>query len=221
MQYDEYYNKPDEALIKRKGDEYRDLFIEPFFPEDKNVRILDVGCGYGIFLDACRQSGYKNVFGVDFNSEAAKFAMQKLGLENITYGDAFAYLDSAADESFHVITATNFVEHVKKERIPGLFSLVASKLKEDGRFIIELPNADSIHGIHTFFSDLTHEWAYTKALITNLLHKAGFSEVQVHPNRVRSNKLIRLAQKILTKIVSGDDILQYSAHLIVVASKAK
>lgn len=219
MQYDEFYEKPDGALRERRLREYCNLFIVPFFPKDKDAKILDIGCGYGLFLDACRAGGYQNIFGVDFNATAVEYATNTLGLNNVIRGDAFAYLEGQPDGLFDVISAVNFVEHVKKERVPSFFSLVAQKLKRGGKFIIEVPNADSIHGIHTFFSDMTHEWAYTKPLIIHLMHQAGFGDVQVLPNSIRSNKLIRLAQKVLTKIVSGDDKLQYSGSVIAVGQK--
>lgn len=200
--------------------EYREFFIEPFFPKDKSARILDLGCGYGLFIDACQKSGYQNISGMDFNAEAVEYAKKALGLENVAEGDVFAYLERLPASSFDVIIAANFLEHIKKELVPQLLQLIATRIKNDGVFIAEVPNADSIHGVHTFFSDMTHEWAYTKELITKLLLRAGFSEVKVYPNRVRSNKLIRLAQKILTKIVSGDDKLQYAGSIIVIAHKA-
>lgn len=219
MKFNDFYEQPDNELRERRMREYRELFILPFFPKDKNVRILDLGCGYGLLMDACRKNGYQNVFGVDFNAEAVEYATKTLGLKNVVREDAFKYLKDQPDNSFDVIIAANFIEHVKKELVPSLLNLVAGKIKDGGMFIAEMPNADSIHGLHTFFSDMTHEWAYSKALITNLLIQAGFSEVKVYPNRIRSNKLIRLAQKILTKIVSGDDKLQYSSSIIAVGSK--
>lgn len=219
MQYNEFYGKPNDTLRESRLREYRDLFIEPFFPKDTNIRVLELGCGYGLFMDACRENGYRNIFGVDFNAASVEYAKKELGLGNATQGDAFVYLDNQPDDSFDVIVAANFVEHVKKERVPSLFVLVAQKLKKGGKFIIEVPNADSIHGVHTFFSDMTHEWAYTKPLIVHLMNQAGLGDIKVLPNRVRHSKLIRLAQKILTKIVSGDDKLQYAGSIIAVGRK--
>ncbi|MBI4160778.1 MAG: class I SAM-dependent methyltransferase [Candidatus Yanofskybacteria bacterium] len=219
MQFDEFYEKPDGKLRERRLREYRKLFIVPFFPKDKNIRILDLGCGYGLLMLACLKSGYGDVSGVDFNIGAVEYARTTLGLNNVAQGDAFNYLESQPVASFDVIVAANFVEHIKKELIPRLFKLIAGRIKSGGLFIAEVPNADSIHGIHTFFSDMTHEWAYTKPLIMELLNQAGLSDVRVFPNRVRANKLIRVAQKILTKIVSGDDKLQYSGSIVVVARK--
>ena len=67
MKYDEFYVKPNNELRNRRLREYRDFFIASFFPEDKKSRILDLGWGYGLFLDACCKSEYQNVFGVDFS----------------------------------------------------------------------------------------------------------------------------------------------------------
>ena len=216
---EEFYSKPDNLFIQRKLKEYKELYIHRFFPEDKSAKILDLGCGYGLFLAACRRYGYRNVYGADAGLNFVDYAKDKLGLENVVCGDIFAYLEGTQDSSFDVIVAMNFVEHIKKEKVPLLFSSIYQKLRSGGTFIVEAPNADSIHGIHTFFSDLTHEWAYTNALITRLLQIQGFADIKVFPNRVRANKIIRLLQKMLTKIVSGDDLLQYSGNLIAIARK--
>ena len=51
MQYDEFYEKPDDALRDRRSREYRDLFIVPFFPRDKNSRVLDFRLRIWIILE--------------------------------------------------------------------------------------------------------------------------------------------------------------------------
>lgn len=214
----EFYSRPDGALKSRKFVEYKTLYVDKF-PADKNIKILDLGCSYGLFLDACRRCGYLNYEGVDFDNEAVSYARRELGLENIFKDDIFEFLSSHQNNVYDIITAFNIIEHVKKERVQNLLNLIFTKLRSGGKVFIEVPNGDSPIGIHTFYSDLTHEFAYTKSLITRLLQMAGFKEVKVAPNRVRSNLLIRLAQKVLAKVVGFDDKLMFSGNLIVVAKK--
>ena len=80
-------------------------------------------------MNACRDSGYQNIFGVDYNVAAVEYATKTIGLKNVRFGDAFAYLEGQLDNSFDVITAVNFVEHIKKEHVLRLFSLVSKTQK--------------------------------------------------------------------------------------------
>ena len=39
----------------------------PLFPPDKDISVLDVGCGRGFYMSALLSNGYKNVHGIDFS----------------------------------------------------------------------------------------------------------------------------------------------------------
>lgn len=216
---EEFYSKPDQLLTERKIREYKELYIDKYFPKDKTVKVLDLGCSYGLFLAACKKLGYTNYEGVDFDSEAVNYATEEFGLTNIFKDDIFSFLSSRPNGNYDIITAFNLIEHVKKEQVMGLLSLISDKIKRGGSIYIEVPNGDSPIGIHTFYSDITHEFAYTEKLMRRILKVAGFEGIKVMPNRVRSNFLIRLAQKVLAKIVGFDDKLMFSGNLIVIGRK--
>lgn len=215
----EFYDNLDSDFINKRIKDYEQLFFNKFFPIDKSIKILDLGCGYGLFLDLCRRKGYLNIEGVEIVDKLVDYARNKFKLHTVSRGDIFEYLQSKTPNSYDMVSMINVLEHIKKDRVRELLDLIYSRLKPRGIFFAEAPNADSIHGIHTLFSDLTHEFAYTKVLLLQLFKLHGFINAEVYPNRVRSNKLIRLAQKLLTKIISGDDKLMYSGNLIAVARK--
>ncbi len=216
-----YYDIPDGKYKEDRYKHYFSRYINPFFPADKNVRILDLGCGYGIFLDACRRGGYRNLFGVEIEKKWADYGREKLDLKNLFCGDIFTYLSFQKDSSFDIITVINVMEHIKKDRVHELFNHIFNKLTPGGFFLAEMPNADSPHGLSILFSDLTHEWAYTRRLLNQLFKIHGFVNWQILPSDVRSNRLVRLAQKIVTKIFSGDDRFMYASNLICIAYKPK
>lgn len=215
----EFYEEPDEPLRRRRFIEYKTQFIEPLFPADTSIRITDLACGYGLFLDACRRLGYRHVEGVEAGETFVHYAHTMLGVTSITRGDLFSYLESRADGYFDVITAFNIVEHVKKEHVQELLGLIYKKLKRGGLFIMEVPNADSPLGVHTYFTDLTHEFAFSRTLAVRLLKIAGFTgtEVRYQPNL--RHPLIKLAQKILAKVVGLDAEAMFSGNIILVGHK--
>ncbi|HEY4475065.1 MAG TPA: class I SAM-dependent methyltransferase [Candidatus Paceibacterota bacterium] len=215
----EFYSQPSEVLKKRKFIEYKTQYIDRFFPKDKTAKILDLGCSYGLFLDACNRCDFLDYEGVDFDDEAVNYARREFGLKNIFKDDLFKFLNSRPDNNYDIITAFNIIEHIKKERVLEMLDLISRKIKKGGSIYIEVPNGDSPIGIHTFYSDITHEFAYTKSLMIRLLQMAGFEEIKVIPNRVRSNLIVRLAQKVLAKVVGFDDKLMFSGNIMIIGQK--
>jgi adenine-specific DNA-methyltransferase len=44
---------------------------------DKNALVLDTGCGRGIFLQALKNKGYKNVYGIEIDKELYEYCCKK------------------------------------------------------------------------------------------------------------------------------------------------
>lgn len=214
-----FYTEPDEALKKRRFVEYSTRFIEPLFPKDRTIHIGDLGCGYGLFLDACKKLGYTNYEGVEQTQAYVNYAKSILGISTIECNDLFTYLESKNDRHFDVITAFNIVEHVKKDKVQYLLNLIQKKLKPGGMFLVEVPNADSPLGIHTYFTDLTHEFAFSRKLAMKLLRHAGLTDIKVMYQPMRKNPLIKIAQKILAKVVGFDYELMFSGNIILAGYK--
>ena len=216
---EEFYPEPDDNLKKRRFIEYKTTFIDPLFPKDKSIRIADLGCGYGLFLDTCRRLGYLNYEGVELLEKFVNYANKELGLKTVARDDIFHFLESKSDEYYDVVTALNTVEHVKKDKVQYLLNLINKKLKPGGMFVMEVPNADSPLGIHTFFTDLTHEFAFSRKLAIKLLHLAGFDSIRVIYQPMRRNPLIILGRKILAKLLGSEYPLMFSGNIILAGYK--
>lgn len=100
-------------------------------------RLVDVGCGDGLFLDAARQLGWKTL-GIEQDPEAAR-VVRAAGHEVILGTDEA--LGAFADEIDCVI-CSHVLEHVHD---PGsLLRTIFRALKQGGVVLISLPNAGSI-----------------------------------------------------------------------------
>ena len=59
---------------------------------DKNALILDTGCGRGVFLQALKNKGYKNVYGIEIDKELYEYCRKKFGKDfKIILGDFLIY----------------------------------------------------------------------------------------------------------------------------------
>lgn len=94
--------------------------------------ILDVGCGGGFLSNALVQHGF-DVTGVDLSEESLRVAKAHDISGTIKYMPADAYNLPFADQSFDVVTAMDFLEHV--ERPADVVKECARVLKPDGIFI--------------------------------------------------------------------------------------
>ncbi len=100
----------------------------------KKGNILDIGCGTGEFLNACKQNGWQ-VTGIEPGNKARTFAIKQYSLQVGEESD----LTTLTKNSFDVITLWHVLEHVPNlnERIKEIKSL----LKKDGVLLIAVPNA--------------------------------------------------------------------------------
>lgn len=152
-------------------------------------RLLDVGCGPGLFLEAARE--HFAVSGVEVIPEAAEYASSTLGESGEVMCGDFLQID-VPREGFDVITMYDFVEHV-----PLPFdNLVKARecLKAGGLLVLGLPNLSSLGAMlkgqnwRGYSIPPEHLFFFTPRTIAALLRKAGFRTLrspvaQCHPLR--------------------------------------
>jgi len=132
-----YY--PDGYFGKRHPvlkDFFMDLRVRSMPPLVADGRVLDIGCGRGDFLMACRRKGWQ-VAGVEQAGAPIMELRQALGLDVV----ATTELNTLPDATFDVVTMWHVFEHMAdpRETLREAFRL----LRPGGRIIIEVPNFGS------------------------------------------------------------------------------
>jgi len=137
------YNYENEPYVK--GTEKEVDFIEKEIEFNKDLNILDVGCGTGRHLLELARRGYKNLVGVDLSASMLKRARQKASAEklkieliqndaqNLNFCYEFDLIISICEGAF------SLMEDDQKdfEILKGIFYALVS----DGKFILTTPNA--------------------------------------------------------------------------------
>jgi len=107
----------------------------------KNIKILDVGCGGGFLSNFLAAEDY-HVFGVDLSEESLKVAQKYDRTKTATYVKANAENLPYTDESFDVVTAMDFLEHVENPQ--QIIDEISRVLKPGGVFFFHTFNRNLI-----------------------------------------------------------------------------
>ena len=102
-----------------------------------NARVLDIGCGRGLLLQAFRNAG-SEVMGTEFSDDACRFARDVL---KIPVRVGLLHDLKFPDNSFDVVVMWHVLEHVSDPR-PTLAE-VSRILRPGGIFLVGVPNFGS------------------------------------------------------------------------------
>jgi 2-polyprenyl-3-methyl-5-hydroxy-6-metoxy-1,4-benzoquinol methylase len=204
--YGQYVTARDKPLAPKKieGLEPRlPLFrkiVRQHFPPDRNAAILELGCGHGAFLYVMHQGGYKNAKGVDGAPEQVR-AARELGITGVEQGDVMSALAATASASLDVLVTFDLIEHFTKRELVSLVDEVYRVLRPSGHWIIHVPNAEAPFGSRVRYGDFTHEVAFTRVSIAQLLKASGFASVQCYEDQPVPHGLKSAIRFLLWKVI--------------------
>ena len=141
-------------------------------------RLLEVGCGNGLYLSEMRELGWE-VVGVDFDEGAVRSAREHFKL-NVLHGSLESCSFEA--ETFDAITSNHVIEHIHDPQ--NLLRECFRLLKQGGRLVITCPNSKSM--VHRLFQDACyhldpprHLFSFSRGTLGKLAARAGFSVLSV------------------------------------------
>jgi len=157
---------------------YLHRLIDIHFPEKRDARILEIGCGHGALIYYAKQKGYKHLVGIDTSLEQVEEAWKLDLKDNIRQEDLMETLRKSSDKSYDVIIALDVIEHMTKSELLDLVEELHRVLCSGGKLILHMPNAASPFFGRVRYGDYTHEQAFTQSSLSQLLISHGFSGVQ-------------------------------------------
>jgi len=170
--FENTFRRSDEGLAARFESYARDFSSVP-----AGVRILDLGCGRGEFLQALSAKGLLGS-GVESNASSVA-ACQALGLE-VTRGDLLEFLRSFDTGAVGGVFAAQVAEHLPPSVLQALLVESHRVLKSGGLLILETVNPRSVTGfLEVFNRDLTHEKPLHPETLSFLAAAAGYTDVRI------------------------------------------
>jgi 2-polyprenyl-3-methyl-5-hydroxy-6-metoxy-1,4-benzoquinol methylase len=141
--------------------------IDRYLVKNKSAKVLDIGCGSGLMLNALEEVG--KTFGMDMSDEAISFSKEIFSgkVEKGFLPDQVPYEESV----FDLITALDVIEHVDQD-VESLIA-IRSRLVPGGKAVITVP---AYMFLWSAFDDLNeHKRRYTLTELNTKLTQAGFT----------------------------------------------
>ncbi len=142
-------------------------------------RLLDIGCGYGFFLQEMKYRGWK-VEGIEISEVGRKFVREKWDIH--VYSQPLENL-ALPENSFDVVTLFYVIEHVFDPL--GLLMEVKRVLRPDGLILLRWPHSTPIINILGPVSrklDLYHTpyhlYDFSPRTMEKMLTLCGFREIE-------------------------------------------
>lgn len=201
-----------------------------FLPNQREAKILDIGCGDGGFVYWLNSIGYEQAIGIDISSEQIE-AGRSLGIQNIRQANLNDFISRELD-TYDLIVARDVIEHFNKPEIYNIIELILKSLKPGGKFLMQVPNGEGLFFGSIFYSDFTHEVAFTGKSIRQVLLNTGFEAITVKPvgpPKISWVSSIRwLLWQLLTLVFRGLKMIEtgrpdgnFTQNIIGVGHKAK
>jgi 2-polyprenyl-3-methyl-5-hydroxy-6-metoxy-1,4-benzoquinol methylase len=214
--YDSYVSSGQAGNTNRLSQEPAQLFrpreayirqaIARHLPQDREARILDLGCGHGAFLYFLSRAGYTHIAGVDTSSEQIELA-HRLGIPQAEMGCIAEFLGGREDQSVDAILLMDVIEHLTRQELFDLLDDVYRVLAPGGICLVHAPNAEGIHGMRIRYGDLTHEAAFTASSASQIFRCIGFRAVQAYEDNPVVHGFKSLARRIIWDCLTLPDRL--------------
>jgi 2-polyprenyl-3-methyl-5-hydroxy-6-metoxy-1,4-benzoquinol methylase len=190
---------------------YIQRLIRQHISQNRNTRILDLGCGHGAFLYFLQQAGYQDIHGVDVSHEQVALA-NRFGISAIEQQEIGLFLATFEDETVDVVLLMDVLEHLTRGELFDMLDDVFRILRPGGKCIAHVPNASGLYGMQVRYGDLTHELAFTPRSAQQALLTVGFHHVQCFEDQPVVHGVVSAVRSLLWNLGTGPSRLLLAAE---------
>lgn len=145
---------------------------------NKNSKVLDIGCGNGFFLEKLKNMGYANLFGVEpgkkMVSQAPAWLRKNIKI-NVLKPGLFR------NGTFDAVCFFHTLDHVYEPDV--VVKNIYKLLKKDGKVLVIVHNTDGlsvkIFGEKSPIFDIEHIYLFNPKTLTRLFKDCGFRNIKI------------------------------------------
>jgi SAM-dependent methyltransferase len=146
------------------------------------TRILDIGCDMGFLLEAARDDGFGELYGIEPNPVARALAQRLAGAQIM---EGFFEMSDYPADHFDLITAIHVLDHLVDPRV--VLSRAHRNLRPGGIVLAVVHNVRSLLGrmLGERFPvyNLYHHFFFDKSTLAELFRRQGYEVIQVVSTR--------------------------------------
>lgn len=147
---------------------------------DKNMKLLEVGCGYGFFVEHLKSKGY-NIEGIEIGNSRREYGIKELGCEIFDINLLSEDIPMSQNEKYDIIFLFHVLEHISEPE--KFLKNIRKMLKTEGTLIIEVPNIDDHMLIRSeqyrdFYFQRAHLTYFGRLTLNDLLIKSGYTNME-------------------------------------------
>ena len=174
--------------IQRRWHEMQLELLDWFFIPSAGERVLDVGCGSGVFANRLAELGAQ-VTAVDSNAESVEYGERTFVRDNLEFRRGLLDELGLPDNSFDSAVCLEVIEHVYPAQTDALLADLRRVLRPGGRLLLTTPNYRGLWPLVEWASDCfgdnapmregRHITFFHRALLRRHLENAGFEVEQM------------------------------------------
>jgi 2-polyprenyl-3-methyl-5-hydroxy-6-metoxy-1,4-benzoquinol methylase len=120
--------------------------IQEEFTSNKDISILDIGCGTGGLLHFLRKKSYTNLQGIDYSDSSIHFSkLRNLNVQKVNIDDIQAAFQK---QKFDVIICNDVFYCLDKKQITNALQNIEALLHSDGIFLSNNNSFNIFYGTH-------------------------------------------------------------------------
>ena len=190
--------------LKRKKEYISHNFgtiINPLLNKD-NVSVLEIGPGFGEFIEYCSDKGIKKIDIVERDKSVITFLKKTYKIRNIFLNHDIWEIDGKLD-MYDVIMMTQVLEHISQKDHINVLQTLYKHLNINGILIITVPNIGNPLAIFERYYDYTHQTAFTEHSLEQMIDFADLrkAKITLQPFRIPPTSIINIVRGFLQSVL--------------------